>query len=343
MSYIISIIGLIINLSQVAKQNFPPKVKAKTMVRVLVGLDTQGGLSNSGGDVPTVSIFSEAGKRVGKYKMGKKVVSGEYTDMFFDHTHTQPTYALFAARDDAICVAAAFITWIDGFQFAWMGDWGAKCGAPWYYSNVYIPPSGIKPRCLWIDANNEAFKTGFQIHWPEFSRSPDEPFPDTPEAKEQLAHYLCTAGPPFTMYEHPNVHPKDIQYWVPQGANGTGAGNGAIEKTHLPRKRTKRAEDRHETSKRATESFMRMNLVVSDTEQHSAEELCNSPTSAGPDFFNTLTGTFCRMSDKTVWPACNSTELTDNCFNKDLNLLVVNGIAARSEVYSNVIDWTLGS
>ncbi|KAI0393822.1 hypothetical protein F5Y17DRAFT_466626 [Xylariaceae sp. FL0594] len=63
------------------------------------------------------------------------------------------------------------------------------------------------------------------------------------------------------------------------------------------------------------------------------------PTSWGPDFLHVHSRLFCRMSDKTVCPICDQTT-KDNCFNKDLNQLVINGRATRDQPYKQVVDWT---
>lgn len=81
------------------------------------------------------------------------------------------------------------------------------------------------------------------------------------------------------------------------------------------------------------------NLVVSTGDQHSVKELCESETSVGPDFMNKAEGSFCRMSDKTIFPVCDK-ETADNCFNADSMQLIVNGVSAR-DTYDKVIDWTV--
>lgn len=80
-------------------------------------------------------------------------------------------------------------------------------------------------------------------------------------------------------------------------------------------------------------------LVLSGDAKHDAADLCASAHSLGPDFVNTPTGHFCKMSDKTLHPICSPT-ITDNCFNVDTKKLVVGGVSARDRVYSKVIDWS---
>lgn len=81
-------------------------------------------------------------------------------------------------------------------------------------------------------------------------------------------------------------------------------------------------------------------LVLSSDTQHNAADLCSSPHSLGPDFVNTATGQYCRMSDKTLHPICNPPTVTDNCFNVDTQKLVIGGVSLRDRVYSKVIEWS---
>lgn len=72
--------------------------------------------------------------------------------------------------------------------------------------------------------------------------------------------------------------------------------------------------------------------------QHSAAKLCSSPTSMGPDFANDAEGLFCRMSDKTLWVFCDGVHITDNCFNPDLQQVVVGGKVTRDRKYGKVMS-----
>ncbi|KAL8865488.1 MAG: hypothetical protein Q9174_006859 [Haloplaca sp. 1 TL-2023] len=44
---------------------------------------------------------------------------------------------------------------------------------------------------------------------------------------------------------------------------------------------------------------------MSTHEGHSAKELCEHDTSAGPDFVSMKEGLFCDMSEKKLWPLCD--------------------------------------
>lgn len=77
-------------------------------------------------------------------------------------------------------------------------------------------------------------------------------------------------------------------------------------------------------------------LVVSTQHSHNATEVCDSDTSAGPDFVSTEEGVFCSMSQKKTFPICghdsdsNKDDIDANkdtsvCFDLATNALVMPG------------------
>ncbi|KAI1115297.1 hypothetical protein F5Y14DRAFT_410829 [Nemania sp. NC0429] len=354
MAAVLEAIGLIsgvLGIIQFGIDNLPQEESVGSTIRVTVGLDVSGQLNNAGGGLPDIRLFNEAGQFLGISADPGKVKAGEFGDITIEHDHNsgqQAAYTLFSANDDAVCIAYASITWPSGDQYAWVGDWGHQCGGSWYYSNVYISASGTKPDCLWIDANNDQPQTGFQVHWPEFVNTGDNSIPESPEDKGAKVDYLCNAGPPFKMYNYPDEDPSSITYWIPQNRRSVSDTRpSAIGTSHGPSKHPVSARfqprQHHRRDNGTTApALISMSLVIGDSEQHSAEGLCGSATSFGPDFMNIQSGTFCRMSDKTVWPVCDGAATTDMCFNTDLNQLIINGIAARDEPYSNIINWASG-
>ncbi|KAI1160787.1 hypothetical protein F5B18DRAFT_486877 [Nemania serpens] len=352
MAAILEAIGLIsgvLGIIQFGMDNLPQEESVGSTIRVTVGLDVPGNLNNAGGDLPDIRLFNEAGQFLGIKADPGEVKSGEFGDITIEHNHNsgqQAAYTLFSANNNAICIAYASITWPSGDQYAWVGDWGHQCGGSWYYSNVYISASGAKPDCLWIDGNNDQPQTGFQVHWPEFVNKGDSSIPESQEDKAARADYLCNAGPPFKMYSYPDQDPNTITYWTPENRRSvsdtrplaTGTSYGLSK--HPVSARFQPGQNYPRTNQTTTPALMSMSLVIGDSEQHSSEGLCDSATSFGPDFMNIQSGTFCRMSDKTIWPVCDAAGTTDKCFNTDLNQLIINGVAARDEPYSKIINWT---
>lgn len=70
-------------------------------------------------------------------------------------------------------------------------------------------------------------------------------------------------------------------------------------------------------------------LVVSNIDSHSAQELCESDTSSGPDFVSTSEGLFCDMSEKQLWPLCSGV-VTASCFDTTTN--TIRGTTSSSSI-----------
>ncbi|KAL2257699.1 hypothetical protein VTK26DRAFT_9301 [Humicola hyalothermophila] len=329
-----------------------------SVLRFTVGLDVEGGLRNAGGDLPDVRLFNEAGEFLGISADPGEIGDGSTAEIRVKHDKNngqQAAYALFSANDNAICITSLSITWPNGDQYGWVGNWGRACGAPWYFSNVFLQGSDFKPDCMWIDGNGDQPTTGFQVHWPEFTNKGE----DASEAlKGKSRDYFCNAGPPFKLYTNPD--PRSITYWLPRNSDRRRQRAIAVSEEAPPRKtdihdrRRRRRRLRHVQGENAilnsngttgaslvTPPYRFADLLVLDaSSEHSAAVLCGSATSAGPDFANGAERLFCRMSDKTLWPFCDATRrITDNCFDTGLQQLVIGAKAARDKGYGRVISW----
>lgn len=346
---VISAISGLLNVITFGQDMFSQPDPVGSKVKITVGLDVPGGLNNAGGDLPDVRLFNEAGKFLGIAADPGSIGDGSTGEIKVDHKDDngqQATYALFTANDNAICVASASITWPNGDQYGWVGDWGRECGGSWYYSNVFIQGSDYKPDCLWIDANGDQPQTGFQVHWPEFVQRDD----GKPGEKDGLdVGYFCEAGPPFTLYT--SHEPRAVTYWVL--SNGKKVKRGATGRSSIHQRRQQMVRERqgngtdaagHGTTHTLAQKLGEM-LVLDhgNNGQHSAAKLCSSPTSMGPDFANDAEGLFCRMSDKTLWVFCDGVHITDNCFKPDLQQVVVGGKVTRDRKYGKVMSWRAGS
>lgn len=332
---------------------FGDKDGENSVIKLTVGLDVEGGLQNAGGDLPDVRLFNEAGKFLGINADPGDISEGTTAEIKVKHKKDlgqQAAYALFSANDNAICVATISITWPNGDQYGWVGDWGSECGGSWYYSNIFIQGTDYKPNCLWIDANGDQPTTGFQVHWPEFTNQ-NENQEQLPPGKDR--DYFCTAGPPFKLYTSPD--PRGITYWIPKSGKRQ-VGGATATSDEAPPRRTRIHNRRHSRRqeagppKNATDptqpppAHRFADFLVLDTAaEHSAAVLCRSETSVGPDFANHAEKLFCRMSDKTIWPFCDQARhITDNCFNTDLQQLVIGGMVARDTKYGRVLSWGSG-
>ncbi len=136
MAGIINVIGIvsgILGIFQFGIDNFAKTDSGGSVVRIQVGLDSTGGLTNSGGDLPDIRLFNEVGEFLGaKYDPGHIDDGTTGSDIRVQQkAEQQATYGLFTANDDAICIAYLSIVWPDGQKFGWTGGWGRQCGATW--------------------------------------------------------------------------------------------------------------------------------------------------------------------------------------------------------------------
>jgi hypothetical protein len=346
---VLNILAGVLGFIPFAAENFGGSDSVASVIRVTVGLDVEGGLQNAGGDLPDVRLFNEAGEFIGISTEPGDIGDGSTAEIKVSHNSDngqQAAYALFTANDNAICVASISITWPNGDQYGWLGDWGQACEGSWYFSNVFVKGSDYKPKCLWIDANGDQPQTGFQIHFPEFViKDPAQTSPD------QNRDYYCNAGPPFRLYTDPE--PRSITYWVLKNKKSKrNTHTHSTGTTTAPPLRTRIHHRRQSFNNPtptpvpgpapgSTQSRFSNYLVTSNTTAgHSATLLCGSKTSVGPDFANTAERLFCRMSDKTLWPFCDGVIVTDNCFDAEgLQQLIVGGKAARGKRYVKVVSW----
>lgn len=327
---IIGVVSGLLGLVQFGIDNFAAPETAASKLKIGVGLDIAGGLNNAGGDLPDVRLWNEGGEFLGISADPGKIDDGSTKEITVSHkgdNGQQATYALFSANTDAICVAYVSITWPDGNEYGWIGDWGRQCGATWYFSSLYIKGTEHQPDCMWIDSNGDQPQTGFQVHFPEFvTQSAGE----LPEGKDE--NYFCNAGPPFAI--RTDRDPNGVRYWTSKKRDGIAEAFAPPTKSKLPRRQA--PED---TTNNGTVSALGQDqLVVDNNPSHPTASLCESQSSVGPDFANIADGQFCRMSDKTLWPICDE-QITDSCFNLDIQELVINGIAARTQKYDKVLTW----
>ncbi|KAI0399197.1 hypothetical protein F4802DRAFT_611085 [Xylaria palmicola] len=312
---ILGVINEILSLVKFGTGDVPQgRSSGKSRVRIILGLDLKtphGGETGMGGDIPDIYLWNEIGGFLGVAPDPGKVQQGRVTDVTVKHrpgAGEQATYTLFSANDDAVCIASAAITWPDGGMYGWVGDWGHQCGGSWYYSNIYVAGTH-KPDCLWIGTGDHQPQTGFQVHWPDFVNTRDWGN-STPEERTQKIDYLCKKQVPFGFRTHSEVHPRSLIYW----------------KAHTPEEGGQ--DERNGTA-----------VAYGPKKPAHKWGLCESETSYGPDFVDVKTGTFCRMSDKSLWPTCKGTDGADNCFNIDSQQLIINGLVTRGEPYKKVLNW----
>jgi hypothetical protein len=100
------------------------------------------------------------------------------------------------------------------------------------------------------------------------------------------------------------------------------------------------------TANRSSGVFMEGQLVVSTFQHHSAQEVCQSSTSRGPDFVSILEGLHCDMTTRILTAVC-SHNTTTCCFDTQANQMRACGVirgstkamSAPIKQYTTVHQW----
>ncbi|KAM0424810.1 hypothetical protein ACHAPT_009866 [Fusarium lateritium] len=323
MAGVIEVIGVVsglLGILQFGIDNFSEEPGDGSTFKIAVGLDGTKGLNNAGGDLPDVRVWNGNGEFVGMNADQGKVDDGNLGEVHVDHEN-QGVYTLFSANDDAICIAWVTTSWSEdrgGQHYAVNGDMGYECGATWYYSGMYYNSNEDpfkmdpkkQPKCFWIDKDGDHPTTGFQVRWPAFSKG--EIDLDGPDEKRDPKKWCDNIS--FGLRTESD--PRGIKYWT-----------NNKKRSPVP----ERKRHRHYRRNKAMES----QLIVSDVEGFSAQFLCESSTSVGPDLVNLKEGLFCDMGDKQLYPLC-SAQLRDDCFDFDSKTLRPKALRlASNETVSN--------
>lgn len=336
-----------------------------TTIFLAGGMTNDGGGMNMAGRAPDIRVwdaqchFPTAGLRLGL----NAIKPGEIlkTEMV-QQGQVQFPWTLFSGNDDAVCLAWAAVTWPENSAYVWTGDWARACRRHWYYSNAYLQGTDRKPACQWIDLDGNTPETGFSVHWPSFTMVPEK-VPTEKVYIDRVKYNICHGGAymshkeydPHTASCDADWAPVDIYddaLWNPDGSrkhNGTEPPSWSSRISDslskglglLPSSRTHpRPHRRSRPARRSRQNYLHDSaLVVTDDPTHSAEELCGHPDSRGPNLVNVHEGRYCHMVDKSLWPVC-SPETASNCFDRDAQVLMVEGLSERGLPYVNVMDWT---
>lgn len=359
---VIGLFGTILGIVQFGLDNFPQEETASSVIRIAVGLDnpSPGGLSNAGGDLPDIRLFNEFGEFLGINSDGSEIQDGNTKEIKVTHNDDngqQATYTLFSANDNAICIAYATITWPDGQNWGWTGDWGQRCNGAWFFSNLTFKGASDEPKCMWIDANGDQPHTGFQLHWPDFAPTipPEQRLPEDARGTDMTENDLCFSGPPFQLKTEPDprsivfnqkrrrgrrdittlgystAEPRSFSYSTLNNQN-----NGIVTNKSANQTSTGSTSGK----KQNKQPWYTQQLVIDYGTKTSVRTLCESETSRGPDFANYAERLFCRMSDKTIWPFCTRRKTT-MCFSPELQRLLTSDKTPREEIkrYAHVATW----
>ncbi|KAL4880359.1 hypothetical protein BJY04DRAFT_80531 [Aspergillus karnatakaensis] len=322
MAEIIQAIGVVSGILGIVNfgiSNFKDTTEPGSTIKLAIALDGEpGGTTDAGGDLPDVRVFNNFGEFKGMVADPGHVDDGSVGTIEIDHEN-QGVYSLFSANNDAICIAWATVSWSEasgGNKFAVSGDYGEACGGTWFESNMWTDTDqSYMPKCFWIDANGDQPKTGFQVRWPRFAAK------EFDEANTDPANICNDIDFGFRTEQDPSV----VNFWVPG-------------------KQRREQNDRRMRARREVRApWTASQLVISDNKQHSANRLCDSETSMGPDFAHTGERVFCDMGAKIKYPFCDeSNNGTTTCFDAETQHLTGTEELQRRAIenpYARVRDW----
>jgi hypothetical protein len=206
------ILGIGLDGSSVVEAIFPSAPASHfSNFRVHVGMTPQGDESRStGGHAPALAAWDGSGRFVGQITPDgpetPKIKDGGFRDYAIEGTQGVEYLSVVETGNDGICIHLITGQSAQAGKYAWVGDIGKACGAPWYLQNRPIDDdSEFLPACVWIDRNadSEHIWKGFTMHLGSFAGvgSDEEAQNRTKEAFKANEDLLCASEPRFSMYE----------------------------------------------------------------------------------------------------------------------------------------------
>ncbi|KAL5340167.1 hypothetical protein BJX70DRAFT_127312 [Aspergillus crustosus] len=315
----IGVISGLLGIVNFGITNFKDTTEPGSTIKVAVALDgANGGTEDAGGDLPDVRVWNDFGEFKAMTADPGHVGDGTVGTIEIDHDQ-QGVYSLLSANNDAICIAWLTTTWAEaagGNKFAVSGDYGEACGGTWFESNMWTDTDqAYKPKCFWIDGNGDQPNTGVQVRWPRYA------------AKE---------------FDEGNTDPSAICNDIDFGLR-TEQDPSTINFYTAAKSRRAQNERRMRARREVRAPWTAEQLVISDSKHHSANRLCDSETSMGPDFAHTGEKVFCDMGAKVKYPFCRiSSNSTTSCFDPKTQVLTGKGTfqgRSAENPYSKVRDW----
>jgi hypothetical protein len=369
-----------IGLAAFATSFVPKPPTAITQVTIAVGQgNTTTDVDSLSGDHPAISVFAIDGRLIGSDGGNAKKTwpTGSINSVPIKNNNccqnVQAEYvAIYAIGTDAICISAVGLKNPNSDDsYGWFADVGVNCGMQHHWSETTVGSTentaNYRPDCVWISAtgsNNGIVTAGFSFHIIDFSMV-------TPAlASEYNKSYslACDAPPrfsawtsidaavappifnPFLVYntDGSDADPTAVldsanwedlnDYGHLQNANGLGQLAVPPVRMSSPDPPSRKRSN-SPVVKRA--SIFNATLISSPYPEHSAQQLCDSPNSYGPDVVSETEGLFCDMETKQVWPVCTQASQT-GCF--DTEAYTLRGSSAkRAEVpekkYTQINKW----
>ena len=348
---------LALSMIPLAYEFFPKPYKATTTVRIGVGLAQGSDLGNGtiGGNIPNIALFDGNGNQLGA-KHGKKTIGGgEFKDITIKHhVHVNNAPAEYisitSGGTDQICIAYLAITMASGDKNQFYGDVGKQCGGKWYPSNLLVETNDdpeFKPSCIWLDSpdpgTGDVFAQGFSFHVPDFGSNQARAM-----GYQEDPATMCESKPRFHLwgsdltsekqcipvfdpplaYQSDGSDPADTSLILVNGKVTCSPGpgvpmhpqiNAPMNASQMLQTESNGAK-RRSNIRRGNQACGGSSVVISDHNAHSAQEVCDSPTSMGPDFVSTNEGLFCDMCTHTIYDVCTLTT-TSGCFDLSSQVL----------------------
>ncbi|TLD21907.1 hypothetical protein PspLS_07746 [Pyricularia sp. CBS 133598] len=358
---IFAIVALALGISEHPQQ---PDSHRQTAFRIHLGLDSMEG-QNLGGHIPDVRVWDERGNFLGAFwGDDHDVPAGDFFDFTIDLDRPhQPTYSLFSANENDVCVAYITQTLATGERYSWTGQWARTCGKPWYYSSV-VYDGYDDLACTWLSMHyiDDKSVSGIQLHIHEFKYT---------DSNNKSIEYFCAGNP--TMKFYMDFDPSEIDRWETRSPKDRNLTRGIVHvpgKTEDSRHRSVRRSQKNNgldpgqqpphisrasgpsKPQRPTEDGRRKNRprsphgswLIKSRRGQSASLLCADPSSRGPDFVSYSEGLYCNMETREVLPLCDrAAGPVAGCFDDGVN------IVKRSEVergdvldelgYDKVDEW----
>ena len=210
------ILGIGIDGASLLDTIFPsPPASHFSNFRVHVGLTQSGEESrNTGGHAPALAGWDGSGRFVGQDTPEgasvQKIKDGGFRDYKIEGTQGVEYLAVSEKGVDGICIHLIAGQSAKAGKYAWIGDVGKTCGAPWYNQNAAIDDANkVIPPCVWIDRNadNDHIWKGFTMHLGSFIGVGDDEEAQnrTKQAFTENPDLLCASEPRFSMYEEIRV------------------------------------------------------------------------------------------------------------------------------------------
>ena len=384
---------LALSMIPLAIEFFPKPYKAKTTVRIGVGLAQESDLGNGtiGGNIPNIALFDGNGNQIGTSHGKNTIKSGEFKDIVIkhhDHSYNAPAeyISITSGGTDQICIAYLAITMASGDKNQFYGDVGKQCGGKWYPSNLLVETNQdpeFKPSCIWLDSPDpgtaNVFAQGFSFHVPDFGSNQVRAmgYQENPatmcESKPRFHLWgsdltsekqcIPVFSPPLA-YQPDGSDPVDTSLTLVDGKVTCSPGPGLPmhPQTNAPMNASNTMQTESDGIRRRTkirrsyQTCSDSSVVISDHITHSAQEVCDSTTSMGPDFVSTTEGLYCDMCTHTIYDVCTS-NVTSGCFDmssqalkpgvnldrRGLNAVCDAKRQSRSvpaKSYNRVIHWT---